>query len=105
MAVRNPFRRIRIVFQRSSTTLKLVLLAALLISTVTLVSLRFALQAEKEKTEELRQESIILEQENQKLNRKNALLGTVEGIKELAIEFLNLVEPGTTFFTPMNPEQ
>ena len=98
MAGKNPFRRIRVVFQRSSTTLKILLLAALVVSTITLLALRFALLNEKDKAEQLRQQAVALEQENQKLTRRNALLGTVQSVQELANELLGLVDPDTIIF-------
>ena len=101
MAGKNPFRRIRVVFQRSSTTLKILLLAALVVCTVTLLTLRFALLNEKDKAEELRQQAVALEQENQKLTRRNALLGTVQSVQELANELLDLVDPDTVIFEPV----
>lgn len=101
MAGKKRFGRIRVVFQRSSTMLKILLVAALLISTVTLLTLRFSLLAEKDKAEDLRQQAIALEQENQKLERRNALLGTVQSVKELAGELLGLVDPDTVIFEPV----
>ena len=101
MAGKNPFRRIRVVFQRSSTTLKILLLAALLVCTATLLVLRFALLSEQDKAEALRQQAIALEQENQKLERRNALLGTVQSVQELANELLDLVDPDTIIFEPV----
>ena len=101
MAGKNPFRRIRVVFQRSSTTLKILLLAALVVSTITLLALRFALLNEKDKAEQLRQQAVALEQENQKLTRRNALLGTVQSVQELANELLGLVDPDTIIFEPV----
>ena len=105
MAGRNPFRRVRLVFQRSSTKLKIFLLAALLISTVTLLVLRGALLSEKAKTEELRQQAIALEQENEKKERRNSLLGTVQSVTELANEMLGLVHPDTVIIDPIDPEE
>jgi len=101
MAGKNPFRRIRLVFQRSSATLKLLLVAALAVCTVTLLALRFALLEEKDKAEDLRQQAVALEQENQKLTRRNALLGTVQSVRELANELLGLVDPDTIIFEPV----
>jgi len=101
MAGKKLFRPIRVVFQRSSTLLKIFLIAALLISTVTLLTLRGMLLAEKEKTEQLRQQAIALEQENEKLTRRNAMLGSVESVMELASELLGLVDPDTVIFEPV----
>lgn len=100
MAGKQPLRRIRVVFQRSPNLLKIILIAALLVSTVTLLVLRAALLDKKKENEELRQKMIALEQENRELTRKNALLGTVESVTELAGEFLDLVDPDTIIFEP-----
>ena len=100
MAGKKRFRPIRVVFQRSSTTLKILLIAALLVSTVTLLALRGALLAEKQKTEQLRQQAIALEQDNEKMTRRNATLGSVESVAELAKELLGLVDPDTIIFEP-----
>ena len=101
MAGKKFFRPVRVVFRRSSTTLKIFLIAALLISTVTLLTLRGMLLAENEKAEQLRQQAIALEQENEKLTRRNAMLGSVESVKELATELLGLVDPDTIIFEPV----
>ena len=101
MAGKKFFRPVRVVFRRSSTTLKIFLIAALPISTVTLLTLRGMLLAENEKAEQLRQQAIALEQENEKLTRRNAMLGSVESVKELATELLGLVDPDTVIFEPV----
>lgn len=101
MAGKKFFRPVRVVFRRSSTTLKIFLIAALLISTVTLLTLRGMLLAERQKAEQLRQQAIALEQENDKLTRRSAMLGSVESVKELATELLGLVDPDTVIFEPV----
>lgn len=101
MAGKKFFRPVRVVFRRSSTTLKIFLIAALLISTVTLLTLRGILLAERQKAEQLRQQAIALEQENDKLTRRSAMLGSVESVKELATELLGLVDPDTVIFEPV----
>lgn len=101
MAGKKRLRPIRIRFRRSSTMLKIFLIAALLISTVTLLTLRGVLLAEKQKAEELRQQAIALEQENDKLTRRNTKLGSVESVMELANDLLGLVDPDTVIFEPV----
>ena len=51
MAGNKSDRQTRVIFRRSPTVLKIILLAALLASTVTLLVLRFALLDEKDKAE------------------------------------------------------
>ena len=98
MAGKKRSRPIRVVFQRSSTALKILLIVALLLSTVALLTLRAALLAEREKAETFRQQAIALEQENDLLTRRTAALGSVESVKELASELLGLVDPNTVIF-------
>lgn len=98
MASTQPFRKTRIVFQRSPLLLKVVLIVALAASTVTLLVLRASLLDKEKENEELRQEIVALEQENHELNRKNENLGSVESDMELAGEYLDLVDPDTIIF-------
>ena len=101
MAGNKSDRQARAAFPLNRTVLKIILLVALVVATIALLTLRFALLDAKDKTEELRQQAVALEQENQKLERTNALLGTVQGVKELANELLGLVDPNTIIFEPV----
>lgn len=101
MAVRrNPLARIRLVYRRSSTLLKCVVLTAIVVSTVCLLALRGALLEVREKTDELRNEAAELEQKNKRLEQYVTGLGTVEGIKNIAFDQLGLVDPDTVIFLP-----
>ena len=101
MAGKKSDRQKRVAFRIDPTILKIVLLVALVVSTIALLTLRFALLDARDRTEELRQQAVQLEQENQKLERTTALLGTVQGVKELAAELLGLVDPNTIIFEPV----
>ena len=96
----NPFRRIRLVYRRSSTLVKCMVIAALVLGTVTLLVLRGAILEKEEKTEELRQQAAALEQENRELERSISQLGTVQSVTELAEKLLGLVDPDTVIFQP-----
>lgn len=101
MAARqNPLRRIRLVYRRTPTVLKCVLLGMLLVCTLALMVLRFALLEAKEKTEDLRNQAALLEQENRELERSISQLGTVQSVTELASKLLGLVDPDTVIFQP-----
>lgn len=95
-----PFRRFRLVYRRSSTMLKCVVLAMLLIGTLALVTLRAALLQEKEHASALRNEAATLEQQNRELERRISQLGTVQSVTELAGKLLGLVDPDTVIFQP-----
>lgn len=100
MAGRNPFARIRLVFSRSSTTVKCVVLAALVLSTLALMALRFALLETKDRLEDKRNEAAALEQDNRELERILSQMGTVQSVEELAGKLLGLVDPDTVIFLP-----
>ena len=100
MAGRNPFARIRLVFSRSSTTVKCVVLAALALSTLALMVLRYALLETKAQLEDKRAEAAALEQDNRALQQALSQLGTVQSVEDLAGKLLGLVDPDTVIFLP-----
>ena len=95
-----PFRHIRLVYCRSSTLVKCVVLATILVSTAALVTLRFSLQAEQKQQAALQQQAAQLEQDNRTLTAYIAELGTVQSVKRIATQELGLVDPDSQFFTP-----
>ena len=99
-ASENPLRRIRLVYRRSSNALKIVVIAALVLGTMTLLILQAAILGAEGKAEELRQQAAALEQENKKLEKSISQLGTVQSVTELAEELLGLVDPDTVIFQP-----
>lgn len=100
MAANNPFRRIRLVYRRSSTLLKCVVLTAIVLSAAVLVTLRFTIQDFQAYQQKLALQAAQLEQENRLLTQHIAELGTVESVKRIAREELGLVDPDTEFFIP-----
>lgn len=100
MAGHNPLTRIRLVFSRSSTTVKCVVLAALVLSTLALLVLRYALLETKQQLEDKRNEAAALEQDNRELSRAISQLGTVQSVEDLAGKLLGLVDPDTVIFLP-----
>ena len=94
------FKHIRIVYKRSSTLLKCVVLTALIVSAAALLTLRGAYVQQLAQQEMLRQQAAELEQENSLLIRNISQLGTLQGIRRIATEELGLVDPGTVIFVP-----
>ncbi len=92
------FSRIRLVYRSSSTLLKCVVLSAILLCTVCLMVLRSSILKEKAKAEAIRSQAAVLEQENGKLEENISQLGTVEGVKQIALEILGLADPDTIIF-------
>ena len=99
---KNPFSRIRLVYRRSSPLLKCVVLAAIVLSTAALLTLHFTIRQTRQQTQALRAQAAQLEQENQELKQNIAQIGTVQSIKRIATERLDLVDPGTEFFYPVD---
>lgn len=99
----NPFRRIRLVYCRTSTPVKLMILAALVASTVALLALTIGIRNAKAELEASRAEAAALEQQNAEIQKDIDGIGSVEGDKEAAEEELGLVDPDTVIFvTPDN---
>jgi len=99
-AQKQPLRRIRLVYRRSSTLLKCVVLTAVILCTICLIVLRVSILDERAKAEALRKQAIALEQENQQLDEYISDLGTVDSVKRIALELLGLVSPDTIIFLP-----
>ena len=99
-ARRNPFKHIRLVFQRSSPKLKILVLVALVVCTITLLALSIGISVSKANTEALRQEAVALEQENTSYREDIREFGTIKSIKELARKLFGLVDPDTVIFSP-----
>ena len=99
-AGRNPFRRFKLVYRRSSTLLKCAIFATIVISTAALMALRYRLADIQQELEDARNQAAQLEQQNKELERYIAELGTVQNVKDLAGKFLGLVDPNTVIFIP-----
>lgn len=99
---KNPFRRIRLVYRRSSTLLKCAVLAVIVLSTVALLTIHFAIGQARQNGDALRAQAARLEQQNQQLTEAIAEAGTVQSIKRIAMEELGLVDPDSEFFDPVD---
>lgn len=96
------FKRIKLVYKRSSTLTKTVVICAILLSTITLVALQHQLQNANQQLDDLKDQAAEIEQDNNQLKDYIAELGTVESVKRIAQEILGLVEPFFTIFQPQN---
>ena len=100
MAMRNPFHKIKLVYQRSSLLLKLLVLVTILVSTAALLALRSSIGAYRQQTRVLQLQAAMLQEENQELAEKIAALGSKSSIRRIATEELGLVDPDAQFFIP-----
>ncbi len=94
------FRRIKLVYKRSSNVTKIVVLLAIVLSTATLLILGAAIREANAREEKARQEAAALEQQKEDLKDKIDDLGSIEGIKDIAKDELGLVDPDTVVMTP-----
>lgn len=97
---RKLFHRIRLVYRRSSTLLKCVVLASIVLSAVALFTIRASILNAKQEEEALRAQAAELEQENSQLAENISQLGTIESIRYIAMHELGLVDPESEFFIP-----
>ena len=100
MAKPNLFHRIRLVYRRSSLFVKLLVLVTLLVSAAALFALRAAMLGYQQQSQALQSQAADLMEKNAKLTTYIAELGTKDSIRRIAIEQLDLVDPGAHFFDP-----
>ena len=96
----NKLRRIRLVYRRSSTLTKTVVLSAIALSMVALLTLNLTISATQRKTRELAEQAAQLEQENNNLGDKIDNLGSADSVEEIARDEHGLVKPGTVIIQP-----
>ena len=95
---KNPFSHIRLVYRRSSPLLKCAVLAAVILSTAALLTIHFSINKSQQELEHLQNQAARLEQENQQLDQQTGEIGTVQSIKRIAQEELDLVDPEAIIF-------
>ena len=94
-SIRSFLNRFQLQYRRTSTLHKVVVAAAVVLSSVTLLSLRLAHWNAEERAAELRQQVAAQEQQNADLRQDINALGTADSIREIAQEVLGLVDPDT----------
>ena len=96
----HPLADIKVVRRKSSTLTKIVILTAIVLSMVTLLTLHLATEAANRRTEQLRQQAVILEQESQRLDEYESQKGTFQEIIRIAQEKLGLILPDSAIIQP-----
>lgn len=97
-SIRSFLSRFQLQYRRTSTLNKVVIAAAVVLSSITLLSLRLAEWDAEEKLASLRQQAAALEQRNNELRQDIDELGTADSIRKIAREELDLVDPDTIIF-------
>ncbi len=96
----NSLRRVKLVVRKSRPVTKVVALCAVVLSTVTLLTLQSTILASRERTAELADQAGRLEQQNEDLEQRIDGLDTEDGIRNIAEEELGLVDPDTVIIVP-----
>ena len=92
--------RVKLVCKRSSNLTKAVILCTIVLSTAALLTMRHTLLGLQDQTNDLRDQAALLEQENGKLQDKIDSLGSVDSVKDIAKEELDLVDPDSVIIEP-----
>lgn len=95
-------QRFQIKIQRTYPLTKVVVAAAILLSTVTLVTIRMCQQEHQEKLGNLYAQAAALEEQNADLTARIDNIGTVESIRQIAAEELGMVDPDSIIFDGIN---
>lgn len=93
-------RKYRVVYKKSSPLVRILILLAVLFSTITLVTLHATIQQSRSQYEAMRQHAAVLEESNQDIIHRIDEMGTLESVIQIAMERLGLVLPDTTIFDP-----
>lgn len=96
--IRHFLSRFQLQYRRTPTLHKVVVAAAIVLSSLTLLSVRLVHWETEAQLADLRQQVADLEQRNDELRRDIAGLGTTDSIREIAREELGLVDPDTIIF-------
>ena len=98
--IRKFLASIRIVYKKTPALTRIVVAVAIVLSTVTLLVLRGAINETRQHTEELRQQAIVLEQEQKLLDQYEQEKYTVLEVIRIAMERLGLVKPDSIVIQP-----
>ena len=101
--IQNPFRRIRLVYRRSSPLLKCVVAGCIVLAVITLLVIRSAILKEREREEINRARAARQEQENARLEAIMEQEGSVEWNETIAREELDMLPGGSEVIT-VTPE-
>ena len=99
---KNPLKGVKVTYTRTHPLTRVVLIAFLTLSIITLLTLRFLSWQRTSQIEDMRQEAAALEAENDDLQEKIDGKDSVEGLEQIAGDELDLVDPDTIVIDP-NP--
>lgn len=94
------FSRVQLVYRRSQTATKIVVILALVLSISALVTLRLTMNELQTQTQNLKAQAADLIAANEELAEDINNLGSVQSVMDIAEEELDLVQPGTVVYQP-----
>lgn len=95
-------KRYRLVLIRTKPIVKVLILTAVLLSTVAMVALHAGIEENQGRYEAMRQYAMTLEGDNADLDQRIRELGSIESALRIAMEELGLVLPDSVVITPGN---
>ena len=101
---KKPLRNVQVKFRRSRPITKILVIAAIVLSTVALLTLRWVQNDIERNTQEMREEAAELVKENAELEQKKDNAGSVQGVMDIAESELGYVDPDAVFFEPQGSE-
>ena len=99
-----PLRNVQIKIRRSKPITKIVVIVAIVLFTVSLLTLRWAQTNIERNTQEMKEEAGQRLEENRELEEKIDNADSVQGVMDIAKSELDYVEPDATFFEPQPSE-
>ena len=93
--IRTYLSRFQLQYRRTPTLTKVAVATAIILSSLTLVSMRLTQWEAQARSQELQQQIVEQKQDNDELRQDIDELGTTDSIREIAREELGLVDPDT----------
>ncbi len=93
-------KRVRLVYCKSNTLTKTVVMSAIVLSMAALLTLHLSITIAENRTAELTDQAAQLEQENDQLEENIDALGSADSVQQIAQDELGLVDPDTVVIDP-----
>ncbi len=93
--IKRYLKRIRLVYRRSTTLTKAVVLSAAVLCLTALIVLQLSIGASRDRTQELADQAAQYQHQNQELKDNIGDLGSADSVEQIAKEELGLVDPDT----------
>ena len=99
---KNPLKDVKVEVRPAPASLKIILIALILLSMAALLALRMVHNGIRSQTDELRKEAAAVEHANSELEEKLEDMDSVQNVQDIAREELDLVDPDTVILDPQS---